>query len=122
MHDHFVTFFESRCHLGLDRIPLSDPNLSLRRTSVAQREHRPPVGDAEERTRRHLQHTLPLGCDQAEFDVITVAQLARAVFSILKVEPHLTRCSSTPSAETFVNPAGSIRRTLARSVLSPPSR
>ena len=51
--------------------------------------------------------------DDADLDAVGIAERPGAAGGSAKSMMTLTRCSSTPSAETFMNPEGSTRRTRA---------
>ena len=63
----------------------------------------------------------PQGQD-ANADPIAVAERRHCSGGLVMSISTLTRCSSTPSAETFVKAAGSTRRTRPSSAPSPPQR
>ena len=89
-------------------------------TAVFDDEHGPSLAAPEERADRDLQHVVVAPDDDAHLDAIAVAERAGGSGGSSRSMITLTRCSSTPSAETFMKPDGSTRRTRPCSGWSPP--
>ena len=105
---------------GVRVVALADLDGLQPRAPLLDDEHRPVVAAPEQTADRHLDDVVVLPDDDANFDAIAVAERARGRGGSSKSMSTLTRCSSTPSAETFMKPDGSTRRTRPSSGWPPP--
>src|SRR5688572_1443509 len=88
-HHHHLALAQPREHLGPLAVATTDLDVAQIRPPALDRVHRPRLGVAEERARRHVEHrgTLPHG--DPRLDAIAVAEARPGLRRIDEVDDHV---------------------------------
>ena len=111
---------QSGDHFRLARGPVADLDRHATRPSFVRDENRPLIPFPEQRAGRHFQHVRRFPDDDSYVDAIGIAERG-ARRPVRQPSTTFTCCSSTPGADIFVKPAGSMRRTAASSTVDSPT-
>ena len=119
MDDDALPAFEAAEDLHGKTILLPDLDGAQHRASAALGEDGPALAGAKQGRQRYLQDVVGFPEHDARLDAVAVAERASAPAADRSMIT-LTRCSSMPSAEIFVKPNGSTRRTAPQAARAPP--